>query len=586
MNVNITDPNFGTLSDLQVTLNIVHAHLNELKITLKAPGASGPTVVLVNNAVDPVTGNNITPAQGLPDVANLGVLQAGTPVVTHNVGTVFDNNAPRSIRDGGATAPYIGHFRPEGDLSVFNGLTAAQLSGTWLLQISDNIHDNNPPPQFLNGWSLSFTSRISSGAFGTGSLLPATYLDAALNSATTVRGSFNDVYPLVNAASGPAGVGPGISVAVDNTLGAFSPNQGTIYVAFTGYATRTALLKNVNDTDVFLLKSINGGASWTGPIQLNDDYVLDLTGAKLPNDNFSEGIRPQFMPNVAVDQTTGTLVATWYDGRWDAAQARLANYITTSIDGGNSFSPQTYLNRPKQAIDAITGKTVTIEPIPGNQGVAGNGPAGNLGFGNEQGLAVAAGHVYAAYSSNLNAAGASIFLPTVTIFPFDEAVLRKINLSRLGGSARLLRAAGGLKWPAALQGDGYREERLALERLFREAARAGGRVAPNILSDARSAYRGMDTRLKADVSELTPSQYIEARRFLNPINEALTVLGRPDVGKYFNGDYDPKGKTLGQLIRHMTKNELLFAPALEGDEVAYLALHHALALYLETVKAR
>jgi serine/threonine protein kinase len=169
-------------------------------------------------------------------------------------------------------------------------------------------------------------------------------------------------------------------------------------------------------------------------------------------------------------------------------------------------------------------------------------------------------------------------------FPFDEVVMRKINLSRLGGSARLLRA-GGLKWPVALQGDDYHADRLALERLFREAVRGVGRVAPETLRDARAAYGRMEARLKANINDLTPAQYIEARRFLNQINEALTALGRSDAGKFFNGDYDPKGMTLGELVRHMTKNGLLFAPALEGDEVAYLALHHAFVLYLETVKA-
>ncbi len=35
----------------------------------------------------------------------------------------------------------------------------------------------------------------------------------------------------------------------------------------------------------------------------------------------------------------------------------------------------------------------------------------------------------------------------------------------------------------------------------------------------------------------------------------------------------------------MTEKELLFAPALPGDEVTYLALHHAFVLYLEDAKA-
>jgi hypothetical protein len=169
-------------------------------------------------------------------------------------------------------------------------------------------------------------------------------------------------------------------------------------------------------------------------------------------------------------------------------------------------------------------------------------------------------------------------------FPFDEVVLRRINLSHQGGSVRLLRAADALKWPAALQGDDYRQDRLALERLFREARRARGKVGPAVLRDGRAAYQRMDKRLRANVGELGPAQYIEARRFLNQINEALTALGRADVGKFFNGDYDAKGQTLGELVRHMTRNELLFAPALPGDEVAYLALHHAFVLYLAPVK--
>src|SRR5262249_3030409 len=208
------------------------------------------------------------------------------------------------------------------------------------------------------------------------------------NAATTVTGSVTDVFPLVNAASGTPGVGPGISVAVDNTLGAFSPNQGTIYVAYAGYASHDTAVKTPNNTDIFLLKSTDGGAAWGTQTRVNDDSV---------GDNFSEGNRPQFMPNVAVDPVTGTLVLTWYDGRYDPAQARMANFITTSIDGGASFSPQTFLNQPKQATDAITGDTTTIEPVPGNQT-----QAGPLGFGTEQGLSVYGGHVYAAFSSNLN----------------------------------------------------------------------------------------------------------------------------------------------------------------------------------------
>ena len=66
--------------------------------------------------------------------------------------------------------------------------------------------------------------------------------------------------------------------------------------------------------------------------------------------------RTQFQPAIAVDQATGTLVISWRDARDDAANARVATYITTSIDGGQTFSAQTYANPENYAVDAITGQ--------------------------------------------------------------------------------------------------------------------------------------------------------------------------------------------------------------------------------------
>ena len=45
-----------------------------------------------------------------------------------------------------------------------------------------------------------------------------------------------------------------------------------------------------------------------------------------------------------MDQATGTVVLDWRDARDDAANARVATYIATSIDGGLTLSPQTYAN--------------------------------------------------------------------------------------------------------------------------------------------------------------------------------------------------------------------------------------------------
>src|SRR5262249_26073473 len=132
-----------------------------------------------------------------------------------------------------------------------------------------------------------------------------------------------------------------------------------------------------------------------------------------PADGFSEGIRAQFQPDLAVDPVTGTLVASWYDARYDASNLRVANFLATSIDGGVTFgSNQTFLNPQNTALDAITNQTRLIEPIPSN---VTNIPAS--GYGDRQGLAVYAGHVYPFWSGNSNTdvAGQGIFTANVTI---------------------------------------------------------------------------------------------------------------------------------------------------------------------------
>src|SRR5205814_2255082 len=143
--------------------------------------------------------------------------------------------------------------------------------------------------------------------------------------------------------------GPNVVIAQDNTLGSFSPFAGRIYVA---YVDRINSVDNPADnTDIRLRFSDNGGLSWSLPRLVNDDDAR--------RDGFSEsdvltGVpsgRPQFQPNVVVDQATGTLVLSWYETRHDASEARVATYLGTSIDGGRTFSKEVFANNAKIAID-------------------------------------------------------------------------------------------------------------------------------------------------------------------------------------------------------------------------------------------
>ena len=88
------------------------------------------------------------------------------------IGTTFDDQATRSIVDvfnnaRGATAPFTGHFRPEGGVSLLNaygGATPAQLNGIWTLQVTDSRASGTPPPaQSVNAIELTFTSGLTDG---------------------------------------------------------------------------------------------------------------------------------------------------------------------------------------------------------------------------------------------------------------------------------------------------------------------------------------------------------------------------------------------------------------------------------------
>jgi len=112
--------------------------------------------------------------------------------------------------------------------------------------------------------------------------------------------------------------------------------------------------------------------------------------------------RTQFQPEIAVDQTTGTLVISWRDARDDAANARVATFITTSIDGGQTFSAQTYANPQQTAVDSITGQTDVIGPLSDNESSGNSHTDSTFGYGNSMGLAVSGGQLYPIWAGNFN----------------------------------------------------------------------------------------------------------------------------------------------------------------------------------------
>lgn len=362
-----------------MTLNVEQTDLTQISAVLMAPDGQTATL-FVSKSQQP---------QGSPlglSGNNLGITTTG-----FDLGTTFDDNAARRIDDASVAAPYVGTFQPEGSLGIFDGEDAATLSGQWKLLITSYVNSANV--NSVVNWSIKFTSGMTEA-----------YSQSTV-ATTLVKGSQTGNFPTA-APSTPNGIGPGIVLAEDNTLGA-SPYQGRIYAAYVGYVDDSDPNGHVNpttNTDIFLSYSDDGGRDWHSLGIVNDDDAITdgYSGSGgVGNFAYTSG-RTQFQPEIAVDQATGTLVISWRDARDDAANARVATYLTSSIDGGQSFSPQTYANPSQTAVDAITGQTDILGPESDNESAGNPQIDKTYGYGDQMGLAVFDGQVYPIWAGNFN----------------------------------------------------------------------------------------------------------------------------------------------------------------------------------------
>jgi hypothetical protein len=93
-----------------------------------------------------------------------------------------------------------------------------------------------------------------------------------------------------------------------------SPNKGTIYVNWTDQR------NGVDNPDVWIAKSTDGGDTWSEPIRVNDD----------------DTDRAQFFSWMTIDQANGDVYVVFYDRR-NYNNDNTDVYLARSTDGGLSF---------------------------------------------------------------------------------------------------------------------------------------------------------------------------------------------------------------------------------------------------------
>jgi len=166
----------------------------------------------------------------------------------------------------------------------------------------------------------------------------------------------------------------------------------------------------------------------------------------------------------------------------------------------------------------------------------------------------------------------------------EEDTLKHINLTVQGkaGNVGLLKNGGKLDWPLPLEDKMFDEERKELSSNIKQAVdqlKEDKKVGKDTLNNIVADYKKMKDKLENSADEFSPSQYIEANRYLGQVGDAIKALQDSKVSNYFNNTWNAKGKTVAELVSHLKKEGLQFAPAAPGDEAAYNSLYHALRSY-------
>jgi hypothetical protein len=165
----------------------------------------------------------------------------------------------------------------------------------------------------------------------------------------------------------------------------------------------------------------------------------------------------------------------------------------------------------------------------------------------------------------------------------EEDILKHINLSAGGrGNIGMLRNDGNLNWPLSLQEAQFTDQRDRLAKNLRRAVadlKGKDPVELALLKDINNDFKALNEKLSTSADEMSPGQYIEAKRYLNQLAQAIKALSDPKAVNYFNNTWNAKGKNVAELVNNMTKEGLVFAPAAPGDEAAYSSLYQSLRAF-------
>lgn len=170
--------------------------------------------------------------------------------------------------------------------------------------------------------------------------------------------------------------------------------------------------------------------------------------------------------------------------------------------------------------------------------------------------------------------------PTV---PLEAETLRYINVTdgRSNTGTGLLGNGGKLEWPYPLESEFFDSNRKRVDELLPKAVGEArtGRVSAKVIQQLLDTEDALRADLKTHIHDLTPSQGVEARRYINDLHETFRTLQDPNVTKYVGGAWTAKGDNVTALVDNLTRQGLKFAPAAEGADSYYRSFYNSLVIY-------
>jgi hypothetical protein len=168
--------------------------------------------------------------------------------------------------------------------------------------------------------------------------------------------------------------------------------------------------------------------------------------------------------------------------------------------------------------------------------------------------------------------------------PLSETALQGLNLT--DGTTRanlsMTRNEGRINWPEALAAKPFDTIRDRFSKEFAAASRQALTTDPpsrDQLNRLRNDLRALEDTLNDQVSELSPSDFIQSRRLLNQLRDNVRGLADPRVVQASQLDWRTNIRTVPDLVAHLKKNGLQFGPAAPGGEASYTATYRAMRNY-------